>query len=41
MLVFHISFLKKRVGDLASIVPNVAVKYSLTYEVVTVEIIDH
>ena len=41
--VFHISLLKKCVGDLASIVPlkSVAVKDSLTYEEVPVEILDH
>ena len=41
-LVFHISLLKKCVGDLASIVPleSVAVKDSLTYEEVPVEILD-
>ncbi|WMV29946.1 hypothetical protein MTR67_023331 [Solanum verrucosum] len=40
--VFHISLLKKFVGDLASIVPleTVAVKYSLSYEDVPVEILD-
>ena len=41
--VFHISLLKKCVGDLASIVSfeSVAVKDSLSYEDVPVEIIDH
>ena len=41
-LVFHISLLKKCVGDPASIVPlkSVAVKYSLSYEDVPVEILD-
>ncbi|WMV08094.1 hypothetical protein MTR67_001479 [Solanum verrucosum] len=40
--VFHISLLKKYVGDSASIVPleSVAVKDSLTYEEVPVEILD-
>ncbi|WMV25953.1 hypothetical protein MTR67_019338 [Solanum verrucosum] len=40
--VFHISLLKKCVGDLASIVPleSVAVKDSLSYEDVPVEILD-
>ncbi|WMV29742.1 hypothetical protein MTR67_023127 [Solanum verrucosum] len=40
--VFHISLLKKCVGDLASIVPleSVAVKDSLTYELVPVDILD-
>ena len=40
--VFHVSLLKKYVGDLASIVPleSVAVKYSLSYEDVPVEILD-
>ncbi|WMV25148.1 hypothetical protein MTR67_018533 [Solanum verrucosum] len=40
--VFHISLLKKSVGDLASIVPlkSVDVKDSLTYEEVLVEILD-
>ncbi|WMV37798.1 hypothetical protein MTR67_031183 [Solanum verrucosum] len=40
--VFHISFLKKCVGDPASIVPleSVAVRDSLTYEDVPVEILD-
>ncbi|WMV19088.1 hypothetical protein MTR67_012473 [Solanum verrucosum] len=40
--VFHISLLKKYVGDLASIVPlkSVVVKDSLTYEEVLVEILD-
>ena len=40
--VFHISLLKKCVGDPASIVPleSVAVKDSLTYEDVPVEILD-
>ena len=40
---FHISLLKKCVGDPASIVPleSVVVKYSLTYEEVPVEILDH
>ena len=42
-LVFHISLLKKCVGDLTSIVPleSVAVKDSLSYEDVLVEILDH
>ena len=41
--VFHISLLKKRVGDSASIVPleSVAVKDSLSYEDVPVDILDH
>ena len=41
-LVFHISLLKKCVGDPASIVPleSVAVKDSLTYEEVPVAILD-
>ena len=41
--VFHISLQKKCVGDPASIVPleSVAVKDSLSYEDVPVEIIDH
>ena len=41
--VFHISLLKKCVGDQASIVPleSVAVKDSLFYEDVPVEILDH
>ena len=41
--VFHISLLKKCVGDPASKVPleSVAVKYSLSYEDVPVEILDH
>ena len=40
--VFHISLLKKCVGDPASIVPlkSVAMKYSLYYEDVPVEILD-
>ncbi|WMV07830.1 hypothetical protein MTR67_001215 [Solanum verrucosum] len=40
--VFHISLLKKCVGDPTSIVPleSVAVKDSLTYEEVPVEILD-
>ena len=40
--VFHISLLKKCVGDPASIVPleSVAVKGSISYEDVPVEIID-
>ena len=40
--VFHISLLKKCVGDLTSIVPleSVAVKDSLSYEDVLVEILD-
>ena len=40
--VFHISLLKKCVGDLASVVPleTVAVKDSLSYEDVPVEILD-
>ena len=40
--VFHISLLKKCVGDPAPIVPLdcVAVKYSLSYEDVPVEILD-
>ena len=40
--VFHISLLKKYVGDPSSIVPleSVAVKYSLSYEDVQVEILD-
>ena len=40
--IFHISFLKKCVGDPTSIVPleSVAVKDSLTYEEVPVEILD-
>ena len=40
--VFHITLLKKCVGDLASIVPleSVAVKDSLSYEDVPVEILD-
>ncbi|WMV09551.1 hypothetical protein MTR67_002936 [Solanum verrucosum] len=40
--VFHISLLKKCVGDPASIVPleSVTVKDSLTYEEVRVEILD-
>ena len=41
-LVFHISLLKKCVGDPASVVPleSVAVKHSLSYEDVLVEILD-
>ena len=41
--VFHISLLKKCVGDPASVVPleSVAVKDSLSYEDVPVEILDH
>jgi len=41
--VFHISLLKKCGGDPASILPleSVAVKDSLTYEEVPVEILDH
>ncbi|WMV57887.1 hypothetical protein MTR67_051272, partial [Solanum verrucosum] len=41
--VFHTCLLKKCVGDPASIVPlaSVAVKDSLTYEDVPVEILDH
>ncbi|WMV38014.1 hypothetical protein MTR67_031399 [Solanum verrucosum] len=41
--VFHISLLKKCVGDPASIVPleSVVVKDSLSYEDVPVEILDH
>ncbi|XP_049406114.1 uncharacterized protein LOC125869704 [Solanum stenotomum] len=41
--VFHISLLKKCVGDPASIVPleSVAVKDSLTYKEVPVEILEH
>ncbi|WMV45400.1 hypothetical protein MTR67_038785 [Solanum verrucosum] len=41
--VFHISLLKKCMGDLASIVPleSVALKDSLTYEEVPVEIFHH
>lgn len=40
--VFHISLLKKCVGDPASIVPleSVAVKYSISYEDIPVEILD-
>ena len=40
--VFHISLLKKCIGDLASIVPleSLTVKDSLSYEVVPVEILD-
>ncbi|XP_069144076.1 uncharacterized protein [Solanum lycopersicum] len=40
--VFHISLLKKCMGDPASIVPleSVAVKYSLSYEDVPVEILE-
>ena len=40
--VFHISLLKKCVDDLASVVPleSVAVKDSLSYEDVPVEILD-
>ena len=40
--VFHISLLKKCLGDLASVVSleSVAVKYSLSYEDVQVEILD-
>ena len=40
--VFHITLLKKCVGDLASIVPleSVAVKDSLSYEDVQLEILD-
>ncbi|WMV25553.1 hypothetical protein MTR67_018938, partial [Solanum verrucosum] len=42
-LVFHISLLKKCVGDPASVVPleSVAMKDSLFYEDVPVEILDH
>ncbi|WMV57745.1 hypothetical protein MTR67_051130 [Solanum verrucosum] len=42
-LVFHISLLKKCVGDPASIVPLecVAVKDSLTYDDVLLEILNH
>ena len=42
-LVFYISLLKKCVGDPASIVPleSVAMKHSLSYEDVPVEILDH
>ncbi|WMV41915.1 hypothetical protein MTR67_035300 [Solanum verrucosum] len=42
-LVFHISLLKKCVGDPVSIVPleSVVVKDSLTYEDILVEILDH
>ncbi|WMV32314.1 hypothetical protein MTR67_025699 [Solanum verrucosum] len=41
-LVFHISLLKKCVGDLVSVVPleTVAVKDSLSYEDIPVEILD-
>ena len=41
-LVFHISLLKKCVGDPTSVVPfeSVAVKDNLTYEEVPVEILD-
>ena len=41
--VFHISLLNKCVGDPTSIVPleSVPVKYSLSYEDVPVEILDH
>ena len=41
--VFRVSLLKKYVGDPTSIVPleSVAVKDSLSYEYVQVEIIDH
>jgi len=41
-LIFHILLLKKYVGDPASIVPleSVAVKDSLTYKEVSVEILD-
>ena len=41
--VFHISLLKKCVGDPTSIVPleSLAVKDSLSYEDVPVEILDH
>ena len=41
-LVFHISLLKKCVGEPASVVPleSVAVKYSLSYEDVPVDILD-
>ena len=40
--VFQISLLKKCVGDPASIVPleSVAVKYSISYEDIPVEILD-
>ena len=40
--VFHISLLKKCMGDPASIVPleSVAVKYNISYEDVPVEIFD-
>ncbi|TMX01316.1 hypothetical protein EJD97_024731 [Solanum chilense] len=40
--VFHISLLKKRMGDPASVVPleNVAVKYSLSYEDLPFDILD-
>lgn len=40
--VFHISLLKKCVGDPASIVPleSVAVKDNITYEEISVEILD-
>lgn len=40
--VFHISFLKKCVGILTSIVPleSVSVKDSLTYDEISVDIID-
>ena len=41
-LVYHISLLKKCVGDTASVLPleSVAVKDSLSYEDVPVEILD-
>ena len=41
--IFHVSLLKKCVGDLASIVllESVAVKDSIFYQEILVEIIDH
>ncbi|WMV41034.1 hypothetical protein MTR67_034419 [Solanum verrucosum] len=41
-LVFHVSMLKKCVGDLTSIVPleSLGVKDNLSYEEVTVDILD-
>ena len=41
--VFHISLLKKSVGDPASVVPleSLVVKGRLSYEYVLVEILDH
>ena len=41
--IFHLSMLKKCLGDLSLIVPtkNVGMKYNLSYEEVPVQILDH